>query len=136
MKEKITMTEYSKLVSRSLGVLFPVILIFGLYIIANGHVSPGGGFQGGVLIMAVYICKYIINPMDTVSLLKLQALEKVVLVLIFSFALGFLATWANISFPVLNVAYLILMNLLIGIKVACGLTIIFYRFILYEVIND
>lgn len=130
------MTEYSKLVSRSLGVLFPVILVFGLYIVANGHVSPGGGFQGGALIMAVYICKYIINPLDTVSLLKLQSLEKLILILIFAFALGFLATWANISYPSLNVPYLILMNLLIGIKVACGLTIIFYRFILYEVVND
>lgn len=130
------MTEYSKLVSRSLGVLFPVILVFGMYIVVNGHVSPGGGFQGGALIMAVYICKYIINPLDTVSLLRLQSLEKLILILIFTFTLGFLATWMNISYPVLNVPYLILMNLLIGIKVACGLTIIFYRFILYEVVND
>ena len=130
------MTEYSKLVSRSLGVLFPVILVFGMYIVVNGHVSPGGGFQGGALIMAIYICKYIINPMDTVSLLRLQSLEKMILILIFAFALGFLATLANISFPILNVPYLILMNLLIGIKVACGMTIIFYRFILYEVVND
>ena len=130
------MTEYSKLVSRSLGVLFPVIFVFGMYIVANGHVSPGGGFQGGALIMAVYICKYIINPMDTVSLLRLQSLEKLILILIFAFTLGFLATWMNISYPVLNVPYLILMNLLIGIKVACGMTIIFYRFILYEVVND
>lgn len=130
------MTEYSKLVSRSLGVLFPVILVFGMYIVVNGHVSPGGGFQGGALIMAIYICKYIINPMDTISLLRLQSLEKIILILIFAFALGFLATMANMSFPILNVPYLILMNLLIGIKVACGMTIIFYRFILYEVVND
>lgn len=130
------MTEYSKLVSRSLGVLFPVILVFGMYIVVNGHVSPGGGFQGGALIMAIYICKYIINPMDTIALLRLQSLEKIILILIFAFALGFLATMANMSFPILNVPYLILMNLLIGIKVACGMTIIFYRFILYEVVND
>lgn len=130
------MTEYSKLVSRSLGVIFPVILVFGMYIVVNGHVSPGGGFQGGALIMAIYICKYIINPMDTIDLLRLQSLEKIILILIFAFALGFLATMANMSFPILNVPYLILMNLLIGIKVACGMTIIFYRFILYEVVND
>ena len=130
------MTEYSKLVSRSLGVIFPVILVFGMYIVVNGHVSPGGGFQGGALIMAINICKYIINPMDTIDLLRLQSLEKIILILIFAFALGFLATMANMSFPILNVPYLILMNLLIGIKVACGMTIIFYRFILYEVVND
>ena len=25
---------------------FPFILIYGLYVIAHGHHSPGGGFQG------------------------------------------------------------------------------------------
>jgi multicomponent Na+:H+ antiporter subunit B len=30
--------------------LFPVILLFGIYIMVYGHLSPGGGFQGGVVI--------------------------------------------------------------------------------------
>ena len=32
--------------------LMPLILLFGLYVIAHGHHSPGGGFQGGVIIGA------------------------------------------------------------------------------------
>lgn len=31
-------------------VLFPVILLFGTYVMIYGHLSPGGGFQGGVII--------------------------------------------------------------------------------------
>ena len=31
-------------------VLFPVILLFGIYVMVYGHLSPGGGFQGGVII--------------------------------------------------------------------------------------
>lgn len=31
------------------GILVPVILIFGIYIILNGHLSPGGGFSGGAV---------------------------------------------------------------------------------------
>ncbi len=31
-------------------VLFPIILIFGIYVVLNGHLSPGGGFSGGVII--------------------------------------------------------------------------------------
>lgn len=127
------MSENSKLLSRSLGVLYPIILMFGAYLILNGHASPGGGFQGGALIMAVFICKYLINPIDTVSLIKLKTVERLILVLILSFALGFLATFANVAFPFLNIPYLVIMNGLIGLKVACGMTIIFYRFILYEV---
>jgi multicomponent Na+:H+ antiporter subunit B len=30
--------------------LFPIILLFGIYIMVYGHLSPGGGFQGGVII--------------------------------------------------------------------------------------
>jgi len=30
--------------------LFPIILLFGIYVMIYGHLSPGGGFQGGVII--------------------------------------------------------------------------------------
>ncbi len=33
-------------------VLCPVIFIFGIYIILNGHLSPGGGFSGGAIMGA------------------------------------------------------------------------------------
>ncbi len=33
-------------------VLFPIILMFGIVIILNGHLSPGGGFSGGAIIGA------------------------------------------------------------------------------------
>lgn len=32
--------------------LCPIIFIFGIYIILNGHLSPGGGFSGGAIIGA------------------------------------------------------------------------------------
>lgn len=34
------------------AVLVPVILVFGIYIILNGHLSPGGGFSGGAVLAA------------------------------------------------------------------------------------
>jgi len=30
--------------------LFPIIILYGVYIMVYGHLSPGGGFQGGVII--------------------------------------------------------------------------------------
>ncbi len=33
-------------------VLVPMIFIFGIYIILNGHLSPGGGFSGGAVLGA------------------------------------------------------------------------------------
>ena len=34
------------------GFLVPLIIIFGIYVILNGHLSPGGGFSGGAIIGA------------------------------------------------------------------------------------
>lgn len=33
----------------------PLVQIFALYVVAHGHHSPGGGFQGGVMLGASYI---------------------------------------------------------------------------------
>ena len=35
--------------------LIPFIQLFGLYVIAHGHSSPGGGFQGGCILAASFI---------------------------------------------------------------------------------
>lgn len=34
------------------GILVPIIIVFGIYVILNGHLSPGGGFSGGAIIGA------------------------------------------------------------------------------------
>ncbi|MBR5288421.1 MAG: hypothetical protein IKU34_07530 [Clostridia bacterium] len=33
-------------------ILVPVVLIFGVYVVLNGHLSPGGGFSGGAIMGA------------------------------------------------------------------------------------
>ncbi len=40
----------SKIVRTQANILYPFILIFGFYIVAHGHLTPGGGFQGGAVI--------------------------------------------------------------------------------------
>ena len=40
----------SKIIRTIVQKLFPFIVLFGLYLISHGHLSPGGGFQGGVVI--------------------------------------------------------------------------------------
>lgn len=42
-------------------VLCPIIFVFGIYVILNGHLSPGGGFSGGAIIgagMILYVSAY------------------------------------------------------------------------------
>lgn len=42
--------ESSKILQSGSAFLFPLILAFGVYIFLHGHLSPGGGFQGGVVL--------------------------------------------------------------------------------------
>lgn len=37
------------------GLLVPMVLVFGVYVILNGHISPGGGFSGGAVMGAALI---------------------------------------------------------------------------------
>jgi multicomponent Na+:H+ antiporter subunit B len=43
--------EYAGQVVRVVCVLMaPLIMLFGLYVIAHGHYGPGGGFAGGIVV--------------------------------------------------------------------------------------
>ena len=41
------------------NLVLPILLTLGLYILIHGHLSPGGGFQGGVLIAGAIAIIYI-----------------------------------------------------------------------------
>jgi len=44
------MSGMSKIVKTIASITFPFVMIYGLYIIAHGHLTPGGGFQGGAIV--------------------------------------------------------------------------------------
>ena len=46
-------------------ILVPFLQLFGLYVIAHGHHSPGGGFQGGVILGASMILLAISHDLRT-----------------------------------------------------------------------
>jgi len=40
----------SRIIQIGSQILFPIIILLGAYVFIHGHLSPGGGFQGGVII--------------------------------------------------------------------------------------
>lgn len=38
------------ILQKTASILVPLIMIFGIYIVLNGHLSPGGGFSGGAVL--------------------------------------------------------------------------------------
>ncbi len=54
-QKEIKLRKYKKrdMILSQVSVYFvPVIFLFGIYIVLNGHLSPGGGFAGGAIISA------------------------------------------------------------------------------------
>ncbi len=127
------MNKHSELLSDSLGIFYPWILLLGFYITINGHQSPGGGFQGGAILSAVFIGKYLILPIQEIELDRIQRIEKLTLLLILLIPITFLFMGLNAHYQVLNPYYMMVLNSLIGLKVTCGFSLIFFRFVFYEV---
>jgi multicomponent Na+:H+ antiporter subunit B len=55
--------EYPGQVVRTMCVLLaPLIMMFGLYVIAHGHYGPGGGFAGGIVVgVGIILLRLTIN---------------------------------------------------------------------------
>lgn len=74
----------SNLVRSGANIMMPFILVYGFYIVVHGHLTPGGGFQGGaviatavVLLMVAYsyenvrasVSKHVLKNSETAGLL-------------------------------------------------------------------
>ena len=47
--------------------LFPLLLMVGLYIVVHGHLTPGGGFQGGVVLAAAFFVPVLARPSNVID---------------------------------------------------------------------
>jgi multicomponent Na+:H+ antiporter subunit B len=57
----------STLIIRTVArVLSPLVLTFGLYIILHGHLTPGGGFQGGAVVATGIALLMVAHPPEYV----------------------------------------------------------------------
>ena len=55
-ESSFTNGDHSRIiVGTTVRIVVPVIQLFALYVVAHGHHSPGGGFQGGVILGASFI---------------------------------------------------------------------------------
>ena len=52
MNDKNGLTVIAKVITQLVG---PLAIIYGVYIVFHGHLTPGGGFAGGVMVASVFI---------------------------------------------------------------------------------
>jgi multicomponent Na+:H+ antiporter subunit B len=122
----------SPIAAMTIRAICPVILLFGVYLIMNGHFTPGGGFQGGVALAAFVVCRYMIYDIYDTQAGQIVTREKLGYVAIVLLSVFFIFFGAYAYLPQYRTTYLLMMNALIGMKVTCGFIIIFYRYIAFE----
>lgn len=139
----------SKIVRTTADLLFPFIMVFGFYVVLHGHLTPGGGFQGGAVIATGFVLLFVAHRIDdvtglftkklfqnfeTVGLFLFIGTALVALGLGFTFFMNYLANAGGlfgqaVPFGVnpgsLNTAGVLpIMNIAVGIEVLGGLSII------------
>ena len=65
----------SEFLNTGTHLLSPFIVMFGAYIFLNGHLSPGGGFQGGAVIASGVLFLFLVFPNFKLNHLALNWLE-------------------------------------------------------------
>ncbi|MDA0871991.1 MAG: hypothetical protein O2987_03865, partial [Firmicutes bacterium] len=117
--------------------LYPIMLLFGLYIILNGHLSPGGGFQGGAIVATAILILYYIDISKQIDVHTIITIEKILFLLLLvisslsfftrgTLMTNFIPLESDIA---LKQVFLYTLNILIGAKVALGLVAIFTSFL-------
>jgi multicomponent Na+:H+ antiporter subunit B len=131
-------TPASELVRSGATVLLPLIAIFAVYIVMNGHISAGGGFQGGAVIASGVMLLLLANPEKRLNLGALNAIESLAGILFVLVGIAGLI-WAdgfldNRMLPLgqfgafFSAGAIPIISILLGIKVGCELSVVIDRF--------
>jgi len=67
--------EGSEILKTGASFLAPMIMLFGIYVFTHGHLTPGGGFQGGVLIASATLLIILACPACTLPKHLIRLLE-------------------------------------------------------------
>lgn len=136
----------SKIVKTIASAAFPFVMMYGLYVIAHGHLTPGGGFQGGAVVASALVMMLVafgsiwtMGKIKEKQLSLFESLGAISFILLAFLGLGFGAVFfnnfmANTGFLFgMPVSYgetaanfntggvLPLMNFAVGLKVIAGL---------------
>lgn len=65
----------SEILSTGSDFLIPLLILFGVYIFLHGHLTPGGGFQGGVVLASAALLYILSHPRARFSHKLMEVVE-------------------------------------------------------------
>jgi len=116
--------------------LFPFILLLGIYIFIHGHLTPGGGFQGGAIIASGFLLNYLGCSRKRISEKGINIIESLggVIFIVIGFIGLFLGDYFLLNFlpkgavnTLISGGVIPLLYITIGLKVGAELSGIIYK---------
>ena len=128
----------SEIVRTGTKILLPVIFTFGAYVIANGHLSAGGGFQGGAIVASGAMLIMLGRPdgrLDTALLGVIESFAGIFYVAVGLLGLALAGGFLDPRFlprgefgAFISAGAIPITSALLGVKVGAELSVIIARF--------
>ncbi len=134
------------IVKNTTRLLAGMIFLYGIYVIVHGHLTPGGGFAGGVIIAGSFILLILANGSDYLKLIHEESgstlMENIAIMIVLLLALSGLLIGTKVFFSnwlpkgtageLISAGMLPLYNIFIGIEVAASILTIFLALIIFK----
>jgi multisubunit Na+/H+ antiporter MnhB subunit len=134
------------IVKKTTQLLVGMIFIYGMYVVVHGHLTPGGGFAGGVVIAGSLILITLAYGGDFLKLVKEESettiVENLATIMVILIAAGGFLFGTKIFFNnflpkgvvgnLISAGVLPLYNIFIGTEVAASIFIIFLSLIIFK----
>ncbi len=140
------MEGMTEIVKKTTQLIAGMVFLYGIYIIVHGHLTPGGGFAGGVLLAGSFILLILANGSDFLKLVKEEAgstiYENLAILAMLLLALSGMLAGASVFFlnwmpkgvpgELLSAGMLPLYNIFVGIEVAASILSIFLALVIFK----
>lgn len=145
-EKKQGMTDIVKTIAKF---VVPPVTLFGIYLVLHGHLTPGGGFPGGVIVASAFIL-LVLGFGKQVAFQKLKSstaslLESVGALIFLTVAiLGMVVGgWFFVNFlpkghplKIISAGAIPLSNIGIGVKVSGGVFAVFLILIIFRITGE
>lgn len=134
------------IVKKTTQLIAGIIFLYGIYIVLHGHLTPGGGFAGGIILAGSFILLILAFGSDFLNLVQKESgstiYENLAILVFLLLALTgllagvkvFFANWLPHGTPgeLVSAGLLPLYNIFVGIEVAASILTIFLALVIFK----
>jgi multisubunit Na+/H+ antiporter MnhB subunit len=134
------------IVKKTTQLIAGIVFIYGVYIITHGHLTPGGGFAGGIVVAGSFILLILANGSEFLNLVKEETgstfYENLAILIVLFLAVAGLLLGTKVFFmnflprgvagELISAGVMPLYNIFVGIEVAASILTIFLALIIFK----